>query len=254
MIAICPPASVNLSEYISFLESNKFAYKFIKNIKDVTNDISIILLCGGGNISNTKRDILEFEILKTFYNKIPFIGICRGLEICTLFNGGELSKIENNNHNDINNISSFHKIILNNIEMIANSRHTMKVSKVPTDFEIISTSAEDNIIEILKHNKNLFVQFHPERHDMDGTLLKYLFINYIQKYIYNKNIFEDLESYNLNKILNYFYINDFKIVSFRSLKKNMCLTEDDILYTIKNNPNKIKKTKNKKDEDCVCLI
>jgi len=50
--------------------------------------------------------------------------------------------------------------------MIANSRHTMKVSKVPANFEVISTSAEDNIIEILKHNKNLFVQFHPERHDM----------------------------------------------------------------------------------------
>lgn len=256
MIAVCPPASSNLSEYISFFEMYKFPYKLIKTIDDIknNNDISMILLCGGSNISNSKRDILEFSILEKYYNKIPFIGICRGLQIAALYNNGEISKINNDDHKELYNISSFHKVIFNNIETLVNSRHQMMVSKVPKNFEIIAVSQNDNVPEILLDNKNIFVQFHPERSDMNGLLLKYLFVNYIKKNIYNKDIFTNMNEYNINKVLSYCYINDYKIVSFKSLKKNMCMSDNDISNILKYNANHFKKIKNKKGNDCISLI
>ncbi|MDA0987367.1 MAG: gamma-glutamyl-gamma-aminobutyrate hydrolase family protein [Bacteroidetes bacterium] len=134
---------------------------------------------------NKKRDEFELKIIETaFKNKIPLIGICRGLQVANVYFKGtlweDLEIIGNkNNHKSINDIQDrsheinisentlLHQIVKNKKVNVNSSHH--QGARIIGDELIESAISDDGVIEALElkdKTKNpfmLFVQWHPER-------------------------------------------------------------------------------------------
>ncbi len=168
--------------------------------KNSANDIlkcSALLLPGGGDADpklygqdnshglskkiDEKRDAFESELFKlAIANKVPVLGICRGLQIVNVFLGGTLfqdipdHKSEDSNSTDdlVHQINVDEKSLLfrltKNITGDINSSHHQAVEKIANELQVSSTS-NDGMIESLEWkdclNKSpmLLVQWHPER-------------------------------------------------------------------------------------------
>jgi len=124
-----------------------------------------IILSGGNDIGQYKeRDNLEINILTwSQINKIPVIGICRGLQILNAFCNGSLVKVEGHckTRHMIYGIKEF-----NNIEV--NSYHNFGVTKETLGENLISLAkSNDGCIEALKHKSNpwMGIMWHPEREE-----------------------------------------------------------------------------------------
>lgn len=157
---------------------NCIALGIITNInnnpkKELESLKPIIDLCDGF-ILQGGNEYYEIDLLITKYlydKNIPTLGICLGLQIMGVLNGGYL--IDINNH-----LNTKHKIkikkdsklyeIIKKEEIIVNSRHKSILAKTNLD---ISTY---DIIEALEDkNKNFFigVQWHPESLMDDNSFL-----------------------------------------------------------------------------------
>jgi gamma-glutamyl-gamma-aminobutyrate hydrolase PuuD len=135
-----------------------------------------IILSGGNDLTifddnklSQQRDKFELEILSyAIKNKIPLMGICRGMQLITSFWKG---KFEVN----IEHIAKRHKIITNKeskyFESLSkikevNSYHKYCIKSVSNDF-IISAQSEDGLIEAIEHKEfPIFAQmWHSEREE-----------------------------------------------------------------------------------------
>lgn len=149
----------------------------INNAKKIIDICNGILIPGGDEINYS-----DLKLIKYIYDKdIPCLGICLGMqEMGYLFNG-EMGKIGNYNHLKpelkyvhnikINKSSKLYEII-NDENIIVNSRH--KDYLIKTDLDISSIS--DVIESIEDKNKKFFigVQWHPESmlsYDINSNLL-----------------------------------------------------------------------------------
>lgn len=132
---------------------SKFFKTWINNLKP-----SMIILSGGNDIGECKlRDELELKLLKyAKENKIPLLGICRGMQIIGKWAGIKLKRV--NGHT-----KTKHKII-GLIEGQVNSYHNYSLIKCPNDFVIIAKSI-DGEIEAIKHTSLPWEgwMWHPER-------------------------------------------------------------------------------------------
>ena len=164
-----------------------------------------ILLTGGGDIDpsyynqdpspmlvnvDEDRDLFEIKICeKALSEKIPILGICRGIQIMAITAGGDLyqdlaleypkkihhSHAHNDNtdaehHIEILKGSKLNKIIGRRICKV-NSAHHQAVKDHGRYFKI-SAKTSDGIIEAIEHRHNEFalgVQYHPERMIETGT-------------------------------------------------------------------------------------
>ena len=162
-------------------------------------DVHGILLTGGGDIDpshynqdpspmllnvNTARDIFELMLCeKALSEKIPILGICRGLQIMAITDGGDLyqdlaleypkkihhsharnNKTDAEHHIEIFRGSKLNQIIGRRISKV-NSAHHQSVKDQGRHFKI-SAQTSDGIIEAIEHRHNEFalgVQYHPER-------------------------------------------------------------------------------------------
>lgn len=166
------------------------------NSKELAN-CSSLLLPGGSDINpelygqnnskglseniDSERDNFERELLEiALSNRLPVLGICRGLQIANVHLGGTLHqdisnhrKTESTSNSDITHEitvdeKSFLFNLTNSKSGVVNSSHHQCADKIADDLHASSYSI-DKIVEFLEwkdsSNKSplLLVQWHPER-------------------------------------------------------------------------------------------
>lgn len=155
------------------------------------NSADVLSLCHGfilqGGNEATKFD---YDLVKYCYDHdIPLLGICLGMQTIGECFGGNLIKLENNNHNIIDN-SILHNItIYNNTRLYeiikeyninVNSRHNYELKGTNLT---ISARSDDGVIEAIEDsNKKFFigVEWHPEDIiELDKNNLK-IFKDFVQ--------------------------------------------------------------------------
>lgn len=151
-----------------------------------------------------KRDEFEFKVLEfTEANNIPLLGICRGIQVGNVFFGGTLipdiptwgkfdhSKMPDKSdryHEIIVNPSSWLSTIVNTDRGLVNSNHHQSTDRTGKGLVVAAISV-DGIVEAIErlHTENksflLFIQWHPERLDINSAFSKNLHEAFIQAII-----------------------------------------------------------------------
>ncbi len=121
-----------------------------------------IILSGGNDLGEySSRDATELLLLEyAKNNKMPVLGICRGMQLMAQFFGTGLVKVKN--HVGAKNSLKFKKNTL--FPEIVKCFHNYAISSCPKGFKINARS-EDGNIEAISHNSLPFEGFmwHPER-------------------------------------------------------------------------------------------
>jgi len=123
-------------------------------------------------------DRLDKEVVEyASKNKIPTLGICRGLQVLNVFLGGSLFQDIGKEHDDVKHLVNTvpNRFFDFPAQMEVNSYHHQAINKLAPGFEVIAT-AEDGIIEAMIH-KNLPIiafQWHPEVSQKEN-ISKYIF-------------------------------------------------------------------------------
>lgn len=164
------------------------------------NDTNNIKLCGEFDF---RRDTLEKNLFDyAFNNKIPFIGVCRGMQMMNVASGGTLygdipaeigTEVIHRNNGEVD-----HKIVLtdtcslifphNTDTIMVNSLHHQGLKIMPNHLRVIAR-AFDGIPEAVVMKKSfhpfmIAVQFHPERLGKENVIhqtMKNSFYNEIGK-------------------------------------------------------------------------
>ena len=123
-------------------------------------------------------DEMDFALVKLFSdNKLPILGICRGLQIINVFFKGTLiqdipSQYQTNINHSRNDLKDqfAHQIDIAPNTFLSrifgtttniNSIHHQAIKDVANNFKIVATST-DNIVEAIEKDNIIAVQFHPE--------------------------------------------------------------------------------------------
>lgn len=186
------------SEYRKWVESNfsSFPLRIVK--LQTRNHLSVeypqlngIIFTGGADIHKSfygidsnepisERDLCESKYFEFYRDKIPVLGICRGMQLINCIMGGTLYSDLVTDLNEKYSIhltqdkfSSYHKIIVEKSTFVddgvyfVNSRHHQAVRDIAPGL-ILKGKAEDGTIEILEDSNKLLVQFHPEKDEISG--------------------------------------------------------------------------------------
>ena len=152
------------------------------------NDTSNIKVCGKINFS---RDTLERKLFDfAFKNKLPLVGVCRGMQMMNVASGGTLygdipteigtTVIHRNNGEVMHEIAlcdTSSLIFPDGIDtFMVNSWHHQGLKDISENLHIIAR-AYDGLPEAVVMNKNthpfmIAVQFHPERLGKDNAIHK----------------------------------------------------------------------------------
>ncbi len=160
------------------------------------NDTTNIKVCGP---INYKRDTLERKLFDfAFSNKIPLIGVCRGMQMMNVASGGTLygdipaeigTTVIHRNNGEVN-----HEIALcdtstlifpiNTDTIMVNSWHHQGLKDIPTHLRVIARSF-DGLPEAVVMNKRrhpfmIAVQFHPERLGKDNPIYQTMRASFYQ--------------------------------------------------------------------------
>ena len=103
--------------WIRYFEKRKIQFTLIPNSKNLlsnylSKNVDLILLPGGNDISEKNKSsknrlIIENKLIKfSIKNKIPLLGICRGMQVINLFFGGKIEKISGPNFKTSNPVST----------------------------------------------------------------------------------------------------------------------------------------------------
>ena len=143
-----------------------------------------LILSGGEDIGiNIRRDNLEKKLIKYFTRKKkPILGICRGMQVLSIFFGSNLKKLENKHFEYIvekvkNHVNTRHECKPQTKDKLfprsVNSYHNYAIKKCPKDF-LVTTKSSDGTIESIKHLKYKWEgwMWHPERDKPFSKCLK----------------------------------------------------------------------------------
>ena len=148
-------ANINFTNYLPN-NSELFKNKAIDSL-----NLNGVILSGGefqenndNNIGLKNRNEFENNLINyCIVNKIPVIGVCRGMQILNNFFGGKLEKIDNHvgKYHEVMNLSNFP------ISKKVNSYHEFKLSRdeLPENFEIIATDLDGEMNQYLIKNNLL---------------------------------------------------------------------------------------------------
>lgn len=117
------------------------------------------ILSGGNDLNeyllrdNTEKFILNYASK----NKKPLLGICKGMQMMSVWDGASLVKIKNH-------VKTYHKTNKTNFPKLINSFHDFGVIDCPKNFNIL-LKAEDGVIEAIAHKSLPWEgwMWHPER-------------------------------------------------------------------------------------------
>jgi len=167
----------------------------MSNVKSYLYDMHIdgIILSGGDNLGDhPERDKTEKELLDyAVENKIPVLGVCRGMQIINDYFGGRIEQSNNSQHVgqnhpvEITNESFLDSF--NSQSVLVNSFHYNLIRKntLGKNLEPFAVVKSDDTVEGFTHNSlPIFgVMWHPER-DKNKTselLFRKVFQNIISK-------------------------------------------------------------------------
>ena len=177
-----------------------------KNMETFLKQLDGLLLIGGEDISSTcfnnkpsenKRDDFEIKIYN-FFKKLnrPILGICRGLQLINVAEGGTLKNIVDtkishfiekdgwiNYHNM--NIVKQSKLytIINESQYTISSLHHQQIDKLGNNL-IVSATADDGIPEVIESNNSIFImgfQGHIEKCFNNFKKYENIFKNFVEE-------------------------------------------------------------------------
>ena len=136
--------------------------------------IEAIVLSGGNDIGEyLERDETENVLLDYAERyKLPVLGVCRGMQMIGVRNGGVLKKVANHVQVD-------HEIT-GELSGIVNSYHNLCFTSCPNDYKV-KAKTEDGCIEAISHNLLSWEgwMWHPERYKIfkksDIDRIKHIF-------------------------------------------------------------------------------
>ena len=118
------------------------------------------------NFSYQKEDELDYILIKKFSElHKPILGICRGIQVINVYFGGTLKQKILNHEGVEHEVKIYPNSFLYDLygeKALVNSTHTQAIDKVADDFEVIAVSC-DNIIEGIKKDNIIGIQWHPEK-------------------------------------------------------------------------------------------
>lgn len=188
-----------------------------KNLNQIVNKIDGLMFIGGEDIKQgyydeeltvkeiSKRDELEIELYNKCKEKnIPILGICRGLQLINVAEGGTLENISSKNqikHTiDEDGFINYHDIYiekntkLRKIMDVDNysvcSMHHQKIAKLGSNLRIAAKS-EDGIIEAIEsEDKNFILAFqgHIEKNIKNFKKYNNVIKEFLSNTINNENI------------------------------------------------------------------
>lgn len=216
---ILSKSSIN---YINWMEDENIIILDAYTIKNTDSILALadgIILTGGEDINplqyndsinlpvcgeiNYQRDTLERKIFDfALENKIPLIGVCRGMQMINVASGGSLygdipSEIgttvihRNNgavNHEIVLCDTSFLIFPIGTDTIMVNSWHHQGLKIIPNHLRVIARSfdglPEAVVVDKSEHPFMIAVQFHPERLGKENVIyqrMKKSFFNQIYK-------------------------------------------------------------------------
>lgn len=183
-------------DWVKFLEISNIIPIFIpntlKNPRHFLEEMKLdgLIMSGGDNKGDDiERDITEREIIQfSIEEKIPLLGICRGMQVINDFFGGKQIMTNNSKH-----VAKHHKIKLTDNkaekhfqteEIEVNSFHNNIINKddVGKNLQIFALAEIDNTVEGFYHEKLpiLGIMWHPEREQNISNEIKVMEIFYEQ--------------------------------------------------------------------------
>ena len=178
-----------LGEQITVLRNNQLSMDQIRDL----NPKAIILSPGPGKPEDAGICI---ELIQTFYNKIPILGICLGHQAIGAAFGGEIRRAAIIKHGKTSLITHQSDGLFNGLpnplEVMRYHSLIIEKNSVPDVLECIAFSVDDKEIMALKHRHfPVFgLQFHPESIGTpSGKQILKNFLNEIERMKKNEELF-----------------------------------------------------------------
>lgn len=137
------------------------------NIKKGAN--SILIITGGSdvigsNFETRKRNLVEsFLIKKSLKNKIPILGICRGIQFFSKLKGFKIFKCEDNMKTTHNVFFKRKFLKYKKIEKV-NSYHNYCIKMTnKKNFEVLAVDNKNRVEFLIYKKINYLIMWHPER-------------------------------------------------------------------------------------------